>query len=246
MSREVEVNVMERPAVGAAGEKPNAAIGGPPTGTVMAAIVEAPRLSVTRRRTIASPDWPKVLVAVVPVASVKSPLPVRSHSSLAIVPSASVEVERNVTVWPASGDVGVNVNDATGGRSTTTFWRRVATPPRLSVTRRPTGCVPGVRNVMPAAAVKASSNWPSLSRSQAQATIWPSVSVDVDVNVTPLPGSGVTGTQVNPAAGGVFTTTVRAMTTGATGGAGTSGGTTGSGSSVTVRVTVYVPATANR
>ena len=94
----VDVNVTGRPAVGDALTS-NEAIGGPPTGMVIAAIAVAPRLSVTSRRTIASPDCVNTRCAVGPVASENRPLPVRSHANVSVLTfaSGSVEVDVNVT-----------------------------------------------------------------------------------------------------------------------------------------------------
>ena len=80
MTCDVDVKVTGRPAVGDALTS-NDATGGPLTGMVMAAIDVAPRLSVTRRRTIASPGCVNTFCAVLPVASLNWPLPVRSHAT---------------------------------------------------------------------------------------------------------------------------------------------------------------------
>src|SRR5205823_7799425 len=93
-------------------------------------------------------------LAVAPVASSKTPSPLRSHSCLTTLPSGSLDDDVKVTVSPAVGDVGLTEKTATGLwlATTTTFAVEVVTAPRSSVTRSPTGSAPGAVNLRVAVA----------------------------------------------------------------------------------------------
>ncbi len=64
--------------------------------------------------------------------------------------------------------------------------------------------VPAAGKLTWAVAPLASSNWPSLSRSQARAAIVPSESVEVSVSWICWPGIGAAGLAVNDAVGAWF------------------------------------------
>src|SRR5580765_1027457 len=120
-SVESDVNCTCSPTTGSDGEYVKLACGGTSAGgrgAVMATVFESmscpPRLSVTRRRTVYVPAVVKVWVTEVPDALVKPGLEPKSHSDFTIVPSGSVDVEVNVTVWPVTGAPGENVKSAWG------------------------------------------------------------------------------------------------------------------------------------
>jgi hypothetical protein len=110
-----------------------------------------------------------------------------------MVPSSSVEVEPNVTVWSVEGEPGEIEKSAAGKR----FWTStvpVATSlaPFSSVTRRATVYGPADGNERWASEPLASVKSPSLFRSHSSLVIGapsnPGVEVDVKVTVSPVSG----------------------------------------------------------
>ena len=96
--------------------------GGARTATEVVAVPVAPSLSVTRRRTTGAPGVGKlvVTVGVAPVLRSKLPLPSRSHSYLAMVPSSVEAAPLKVTCWPVTIAGRLGVMAAVGARCTRT------------------------------------------------------------------------------------------------------------------------------
>ena len=102
------------------------------TVTVLVWVAVAPLSSVTRTLTSTLPGvvYVRLVVFVVPVSVSNEPLPSRSHSYLAIVPSGSLDaVASKAIAWPVGAEAGVAVKEAVGAwLSTVTVcvWSSVA------------------------------------------------------------------------------------------------------------------------
>ena len=159
------------PTLGRAGENTKDGTGGvfsAPTVTFRVVLVERPPESVTVSRTVCEPA----------VANGGSPArrwrrssrccrsPTRRRRSAARGRRPS-RPRRRLTVWPTSGEAGEKSNEAVGGALTVTVCETVSGTPSASVTRSETVRAPAegyeLLGVMPSA----SSNCPSLSKSQA-------------------------------------------------------------------------------
>ena len=78
------------------------------------ATLEAPRASVTRRRTTWLPAVANDVIASGP-DTLKAPVPARSHEKAAIGLAVSVDPDTSTTVCPITGAGGNQLNEATGG-----------------------------------------------------------------------------------------------------------------------------------
>src|SRR5438552_3263518 len=84
-----------------------------PTGIVWRAMLEAPRASVTRRRTRWLPKVEKDVLATGP-DTLNGPFPARSQERPVIGLMASLELDTSTTVCPTTGAGGNQLNEATG------------------------------------------------------------------------------------------------------------------------------------
>ena len=180
------------------------------TGTLTVTGPAAPSASVTRRVTDFAPEVANVVVGDTPVASVKTPSPLKSQLyAFAGIGSSSVEVDAlGVTVAPGLGRAGVNVARATGVAfaSTVTLCEIAADTPSESMTWRAIVLAPAVANEVVAVMPVASSNCPSPSRSHAYE---PAVSVLSSVVVAAFtdtwsPTSGLAGVMTNAGRAGCW------------------------------------------
>ncbi len=120
-----------------------------PTMTSCANSVEAPRLSVTVRRTRYVPGCAKTRDTCAPLTGASS---AKTHEKVIASPSGSLEaLASNDADSPATGLAGVMVKVAVGGRlgggDTVTVFVSVVTPPRPSSTVRVTVNAPAAGNV---------------------------------------------------------------------------------------------------
>ncbi len=101
------------------------------------------------------------------------------------------------------------VRSASGRLRTVTVDAATAVAPLSSVTRNRTMKVPTLPNRALMVPPRASSNFPSLSKSQSCATNRPSESPEVDATTAVSPANRPRGATVKPARGGALTTIVR-------------------------------------